>query len=66
MKAKSTLIIMKFDINPIGLMIYFILRRLLFEEKQHLGDCRLTGRFAKKSISQTSLVKSTFQEENYE
>jgi len=29
-------------------MIYFILRRLLFEEKQHLGDCRLTGRFVKK------------------
>ncbi|MBM7854005.1 hypothetical protein JOC37_000377 [Desulfohalotomaculum tongense] len=21
-------------------------RRLLFEEKQHLGDCKLTGRFA--------------------
>lgn len=66
MKAKSTLIITKFDINPVGLIIYFILRRLLFEEKQHPGDCMLTGRFAKNSISQTSLVKSTFQEENYE
>ena len=40
--------ITKFDINLIGLIIYFILRRLLFEEKQHLGDYRLTGRFAKK------------------
>jgi hypothetical protein len=27
-------------------MIYFILRRLLFEKEQHLGECGLTGRFA--------------------
>ena len=25
---------------------YLNFRRLLFEEKQHLGDCGLTGRFA--------------------
>ncbi len=23
---------------------YYILRRLLFEKKQHLGDCSVTGR----------------------
>jgi len=28
-------------------MTLYFLRSLLFE-KQHLGDCRLTGRFAKK------------------
>ena len=31
-------------ILPKGLILYFILRSLLFAEKQHLGDCSVTGR----------------------
>ncbi len=36
----------------------FIFRRLLFEEEQHLGDCRLTGRFA--LLFHTSLPELQF------
>jgi hypothetical protein len=39
-------------------------RRLLFEEKQHLGDCRLTGRLAQNSLAKPpSIAVNNHQED---
>jgi len=44
----------------------YIIRRLLFEEKQHLGDCRLTGRFAQSQTSLPVLQSSIIRRKNNE
>jgi hypothetical protein len=42
----------------------FVLRRVLFEKVQHIGDCGLTGRFADnhKPPAEKQLLVTSFQE----
>ena len=52
--------------NPMWTGSKLILRRLLFEEKQHFGDCMLTGRLAKNTITQNlPMLQSTIIGEIY-